>query len=406
MTHYGRPFWSQRIPESRRPSWPRLRDALACDVAIVGGGLTGCTTAYVLATAGIKTCLLEADGVGRGATAASAGLIRPQPFARFTELERAYGRRAARRMWEMSRHAALDLAALLRRLRIRCDLEPCDVFAIAVDEENEALLRREYQALADAGLDAVWVHAARLSRELRIEARGGIRTAGGACVDPYRACLGLAKAAVTRGARIFERSEVVRVRTGQVGVELETRGSPVAARAVVIATAGPAPLFRPLQRHFSSLHTYATVTPPLEGPLRRELGRHNVALTVGAEASRVLARTRDDRVLFAGADQPQIPDRRRPKTIVQRTGQLMYELSLLYSGISGIEPQHGWDTAIARTADGVVYAGPHRNYPHHLFALGTGHNGAAAALLAARILWRRYAGTPAPGDEVFGFNRG
>ena len=71
MTHYGRPFWLHRIPEARRPSWPRLRDALACDVAIVGGGLTGCATAYLLAGAGIRTCLLEADRVGRGATASS-----------------------------------------------------------------------------------------------------------------------------------------------------------------------------------------------------------------------------------------------------------------------------------------------------------------------------------------------
>jgi len=405
MTHYGRPFWLHRIPEARRPSWPRLRDALACDVAIVGGGLTGCTTAYLLAGAGIRTCLLEADRVGRGATAASAGLIRPQPCAGFADLERAYGRRVARRMWEMSRHAALDLATLLRRLRIRCDLEPCDVFAIAINEEDEVLLRREHKALAGAGLDAAWLNAARLTRELRVDARGAIRTAGGASVDPYRACLGLARAAVMKGARIFERSQVVRVRTGRAGVELETRGGPVAARSVVIATSGPAPLFRPLQRHFSRVHTYATVTPPLEGPLRREFGRQKAALTVGAGASRLLARTKDDRVVFAGADQPQIPDRRRPKTIVQRTGQLMYELSLLYSGVSGVEPQHGWDAAIAQTGDGVVYAGPHRNYPHHLFALGTGHNGPASALLSARILFRRYTGAPAAGDEVFGFNR-
>jgi len=406
MTHYGRPFWLHRIPEARRPAWPRLRDALACDVAIVGGGLTGCATAYLLAGAGVRTCVLEADRVGRGATAASAGLIRPQPSARFADLERTYGRRAARRMWEMSRHAALDLGALLRRLRIRCDLEPCNVFAVAINENDEALLRREHKALAGAGLDASWLTAARLARELRIDARGAIRTAGGASVDPYRACLGLAKAAVAKGARIFERSAVLRVRCGRAGVELETGGGPVAARAVVVATGGPGPLFRPLERHFSRIHTYATVTPPLEGSLRREFGSRKAALTVGAGAARLLTRTKDDRVVFAGADQPQIPDRRRPKTIIQRTGQLMYELSLLYSGTSGVEPQHGWDAAIAQTGDGVIYAGPHRNFPHHLFALGTGHNGPASALLAARILLRRYTGGTAAGDEVFGFNRG
>ena len=83
----------------------------------------------------------------------------------------------------------------------------------------------------------------------------------------------------------------------------------------------------------------------------------------------------------------------------------MYELSLLYPGISGLPPDFGWDAAIAMTADDVMYAGPHRNYPHHLFALGAGHHGPAAAFLAARILVRHYTGSPGAGDEVFGFNR-
>jgi gamma-glutamylputrescine oxidase len=378
---------------------------LACDVVVVGGGLMGCTTAYVFAAAGAKTCLLEAGRIGHGATGAGTGLIRPHPSAGFADLERLYGRRAARRMWEASRHAALDFAGLLRRLKIRCDLDPCDVVAIARQDDDEALLRREHKALNAAGLDAVWLNASRLSRDLGIEARSGIRTGTGARLDPYRACLGLARAADARGARLFEQSPAVRVRAGRSGVEVETRGGPIAARAVVIATSAPAPLFRSLERHFNRLHTYAALTPSLEGALRRRLGRDDVAVTVGAGASRLLSRTRDGRLLFAGADQPPIPDRARPRTVIQRTGQLMYELSLLYPEVSGAQPDYGWDSAIAQAPDGVVCAGPHRNYPHHLFALGAGHNGPAAAYLAARVLWRRYAETPAAGDELFGFNR-
>jgi glycine/D-amino acid oxidase-like deaminating enzyme len=405
MTSYSTPFWPSQLPKKRRPSWPRFRDALACDVVVVGGGLTGCAAAYVFAAGGVKTCLLEAGRIGEGATGAGAGLIRPHPSARFADLERLYGRRAARRIWEASRHAALDFAALLRRLKVRCDLEPCDVVAIARRDEDEALLRRDHKALGAAGLDAVWLNAGRLSRELGIEARCGIRTAGGARVDPYRACLGLARAAAARGARIFEQSAAVRVRAGRTGVEVETRGGPIAARAVVIATAAPAPLIRPLERHFRRVHTYAALTQPFDGAFRRRLGRDDVAVIVGAEASRLLSRTRDGRLLFAGADQPAIPDRARSRTVIQRTGQLMYELSLLYPEISGARPDYGWDSVVAQAPDGVVCAGPHRNYPHHLFALGTGHNGPAAAYLAARIVWRRYSETPAAGDEHFGFNR-
>ncbi len=399
------PFWPSLLPKNRRPSWPRFREALACDVAIVGGGLAGCASAYLFAAAGARTCLLEADRIGLGATGAGIGLMRPTPNARFADLERLYGRRAARRIWEMSRHAALDFAALLRRLKIPCSLEPCDVVAVAGHDEDETLLRRDYKAIRTAGLDAAWLTAARVSRELGIEARGGLRFGGAFRFDPYRACLGLSRAASARGARLFEQSPVLRVRAGRRGVEVETRGGPIAARSVVIATGGPTSLFKSLQRHFDRTHTYAALTPALDGPLRRQLGRADAAVTVGAGASRVLSRTTDGRLLFAGADQPHVPDRARRRSVVQRTGQLMYELSLLYPAISGLPPHYGWDAGVANTRDGVMYAGLHRNYPQHLFAVGTGHNGPAAAYLAARILARRYAEAPAAGDELFGFTR-
>ena len=405
MTHYSQPYWLTRIPKRRRPSWPRLTDALACDAVIIGGGLTGCVTAYLFAAAGVRTCLLEADRIGQGAAGADTGMVRPHPAARYADFERAHGRRTARQAWGLSRHAALDFAALVRRLRIRCDLEARDLYAIAWTEQDEAALRREHKALAGAGLDGVWFSAARLSRDLEVEARGGLRIAGGAHIDPYRACLGFARAAEARGAQLFERSPVRRVRAGSVGVEIDTHGGPLAARMVIVATGGPGPLFGPLQRHFRALHTYRALTPPLDAAHRRQSGRHDAALTVAHDPSRLIVRTKDDRLLSAGADQRVVPDRRRPRAVVQRTGQLMYELSLVYPEISGIPPDFGWDAPASATSDGVMYAGPHRNYPSHLFALGAGHQGPAAAFLAARILLRRVLGSPEAGDGVFGFSR-
>jgi len=90
---------------------------------------------------------------------------------------------------------------------------------------------------------------------------------------------------------------------------------------------------------------------------------------------------------------------------VQRTGQLMYELSTLYPAVSGVMPEYGWDGAYGRTADGLPYLGPHRNYPRHLFALGCGLGGPAQAFLASRVLLRHYLGEPAKGDGFFDFSR-
>ena len=81
----------------------------------------------------------------------------------------------------------------------------------------------------------------------------------------------------------------------------------------------------------------------------------------------------------------------------------MYELSTLYPEISGIAPAYGWEAPYGRTADGLPYIGPHRNFPRHLFAFGCASYSMTDAYLASRILLRHYRGEPEPADEVFGF---
>ena len=93
------------------------------------------------------------------------------------------------------------------------------------------------------------------------------------------------------------------------------------------------------------------------------------------------------------------------KMLVQRSGQLMYELSTLYPPISGARPELCWDLAYDGTVDGLPFVGLHRNFPRHLFALGHGRHGAGVAWLAARLLLRQFKGAEDKGDELFGFSR-
>ena len=83
----------------------------------------------------------------------------------------------------------------------------------------------------------------------------------------------------------------------------------------------------------------------------------------------------------------------------------MYELSRLFPAISGVMPEFGWEIPLATTADGVMYAGPHRNFPRHLFAWATRHD-PAQAFLASRILLRHFLGDADRDDSYFAFTRG
>ena len=150
-TRYGISPWIDRFPASRVPDYPRLRGDYTFDVVVIGAGLTGSVTAYVCAAAGLKTLVLEAERVGRGSSGRSAGLVLPEPGPAFRDIEQAHGVRAARIAFESWRRAALDGAALLRRLNIKCGLEPVIPLVVA-GRDDEELMRRDSDARSKAGL--------------------------------------------------------------------------------------------------------------------------------------------------------------------------------------------------------------------------------------------------------------
>ena len=398
------PFFLDTFPRSRRPEYSRQRGEIRTDVVVVGGGLTGCACAAAFAAAGVKVVLIEADRIGAGATAASAGLLRQDPDASFQEGAALHGVRTARHVWQGFRRAALDFGAAIRRLEIRADLAPQDLLFFTRNGAEAVRLQREYKARREGGIEGTWLNARAVAAETGIAAPGGIRTKGEA-LDPFRACIGLAAAAVAKGARIHERTTVRRVRAGRKSVEIKTDGGVLTAEAVVMATGGLLDDVRALRRHFAPTQAYAVVTAPLAAAVRREVGKRATALRDTASPPHILRWLKDNRVLFSGADQRAVPAKQRDKLLIANANELMYELTTLYPAISGVRPDFGWDFVHYGSPDGVPVIGPHRNFPRHLFALGHARHGAAVAWLAARVLLREYLGERAKGDELYGFAR-
>ncbi len=376
------------------------------DVAILGGGLTGCLTAYALSMAGASTAILEADRIGEQQTGHGLGLALLEPQVDFGRLSRDCRPRQIRAIWHAARGGAQDLASVLRRLAVRCDLASQDLVELAIRPEDERATLRAHKARADAGLHIDWLGPNPLRKKTGGPGVGASRIRGNVVLDPYRACLGVARAATKRGTAVFEGTEALRVRTGRRdAVQIRTRGGTVEAGTVVVATGLPPGVFRALRRHFRPMETYGVMTPPLPSAVRREMGSRDLLQRDSASPPHYLRWTRESRVVFGGADQEQPHPRSRERTLVQRTGQLMYELSTIYPAISGIQPDYGWSASYAMTRDGLPVIGPHRSYPRHLFALGIGGGGLGMAYLASRILLRHHLGESSKDDELFGFAR-
>ena len=214
--------------------------------------------------------------------------------------------------------------------------------------------------------------------------RGGRR-------NPYRLVIGFAAAAEARGARLFERTEVTKVTFDRVRATVVTPNGRIVTPQVVHCTGEPTGLVAALKRHFRWDVRSLVLTDVLPVAVRKAIGPPRSIVCDTDTPPHTIRWTADHRVLVGGADSARPKGARAANLDVQRTGQLMYELSRLYPDISGVMPAYGWSVPLAHSVDGGLYVGPHRNFPHQLFAFGTAHD-PARAFLASRILLRHRAG--------------
>jgi glycine/D-amino acid oxidase-like deaminating enzyme len=403
-TRYGISPWLDAVPAKKRPEFPSFRGVITHPVVIAGGGMSGAMSAYACAAAGLKVILLEAERVGLGGTAAATGMLSGEASESYREVEARHGRRAARAMFGAMESAPRDLAAAVKRLGIKAGFTLTPQLRIIPPHQHDKELRKEVAARSGADLIGTFLQAGAIARQTNIESAGGMRMPDAGFADPYKLTRAFLNAAIKRGAQVYERSRVKKITFTRKTATAFLDGGAITTTNLVIAIGEPTGLFKPLKRHLRHEHRYAVLTEPLPAAVRAELGQRAALLRDTDTPSHHLWFTADNRALFAGGDQKRQPDRLRDKTLVQRTGELMYELTRFYPAISGARPDYGWDIPMAHPVDGVLYAGPHRNFPFQLFAFGTSHD-PARAFLASRIILRSILGRPEKDDEFFSFAR-
>lgn len=392
------------VPVKKRPDFPAFRGVITHPVVVVGGGMSGAMTAYACASAGLNVILLEAERIGLGGSGRATGILSGEGAVDYREVEARHGKRAARAMFDAMHSAPRELAAAIKRIGIRAGFELADHYRLLTPGVSDKMIRRELSARQNAGLKTSWVTPGAIARIASIESGGALRLPDAGFVDPFKLTLGFLNAAIKRGAKVYEKSRIKKITFTRKTATAYLDGGAITTTNLAICIGEPTSLFKPLKRHLRQEDRYAVLTEPLPAAVRAQLGQRSAVLTDADTPPHHLWFTADHRALFAGADQKRPPDRLRDKILIQRTGQLMYELSRMYPSISGAAPAYGWDVPLTHSIDGVMYAGSHRNFPFHHFAFGTLHD-PARAYLASRIILRSVVGKTTKEDEYFSFAR-
>jgi glycine/D-amino acid oxidase-like deaminating enzyme len=275
----------------------------------------------------------------------------------------------------------------------------------ATNAEAAERLRREFRLRSRSGFEADWLGPGDLRRLTGIAGRGAIQTRGSAQVDPYRACVGVLRAAAVEGAQVFERSEVRRIHGGPESVRLSTATGTVEARRVVIATGYATPQFRPLAGRFRMYRTYVLATEPMRAAQRRELGLTDVMVWDTERPYHYARWGPEHRLLLGGGDRRVRPGQHRRRQFGSASRELRDYFETRLPALATVKTEFAWEGLFAMTPDSLPYVGPHQRYPGHWFALGYGGNGMTFGFLAARLLLERWQGVNSRDQALFAFDR-
>lgn len=229
----GGSFWIDSTPE---PAYPALEGDEEARVAVVGGGITGLTTALLLQREGVSVALLEADTIGEGATGRTTGKVTAKQGLAYSKIESEHGEKTAG-LYAASQAAAVELVfRLAEELGIECDLERIDDYVFAEREDELEQLEKEERASRNAGLAVELVR----DPDTPFPALAALRLGGQAQLHARKYVLGLARALEEAGGRIFQGTRVQDFESSRNGTRCVRAGDgSVAAEHVVLATHAP-----------------------------------------------------------------------------------------------------------------------------------------------------------------------
>jgi glycine/D-amino acid oxidase-like deaminating enzyme/nitrite reductase/ring-hydroxylating ferredoxin subunit len=219
------------------PRFPSLSENLSVDVCVIGAGIAGLTTAYLLAKAGRSVAVIEAETVGAGQTGRTTAHLSNAIDDRYFELEKLHGRAGARNA-AASHTAAIDtIERIAHEEGIECDFARVDGYLIPVDDEYTPILEQERDAAVRAGLAGVEV----LPLVPLADWGPGpcLRFPDQAQFHPLKYLSGLARAIVRSDGEIYTGMHVESVEDGDVACVRTASGPEISAGAVVVATNVP-----------------------------------------------------------------------------------------------------------------------------------------------------------------------
>ncbi|WP_040268654.1 NAD(P)/FAD-dependent oxidoreductase [Pseudomonas rhodesiae] len=364
-------LWSATAP-SVVPT-PALSESVKVDVAIVGAGYTGLSTALHLAERGVSVCVLEAHEPGWGASGRNGGQVNPTLKYDPEQLVQMYGPERAEPLISTVSNSADLVFNLIERHSIDCAPVRKGWMQVSYTDKGVAGLHARADQWARRGVPVQPLDAAAVTARMGSQAFvGGWLDGRAGAIQPLAYARGLVGAALAAGARIHGQSSVTGLQRSGAGWLLNTAGGAhVTADQVVLATNGySGNLWPGMAQSILAANSFIVATKPLSGRTADSIlpGQETVST-----AQRLLLYWRKDshgRLLMGGRGLFNDP------TSPTDFAHLERSLALLFPQLGPLEFEYRWAGRIAITRDFM----PHVHEPAPGLTLALGCNGRGIAL--------------------------
>lgn len=384
------PLW-QRV---KRPRFERLSSSGAFDAVVIGGGLTGVTTAWLLKKAGKKVCLLERNRIASVDTSLTTAHLTYVTDQRLSRLAKNFGDEQAALVWQAGAHAIDIIESIVNELEIDCQFRRVSGYlheSIQAKKDESADLEHDAELAKKLGFPAVFVP------NIPYFNRPGVMFPEQAKFHPLKYVMAVAAAIDGDGCRVFEHAEVSEVQDDPQRVI--TGKFELKAEHVIIATHVPlagktgfvnATLFQ------SKLFPYSSYV------IGAKIPRNAIPDASFWDTSepyyylRVEPGSRNDYAIFGGNDH-------KTGQVDNTEGCFDQLRQTLQTIIPQAKPDRQWSGQVIETNDGLPYIG--ETAPRQFVATGFSGNGMTFGTLAAEMARDYVTDRENPWRELFSPNR-
>ncbi|RNB90654.1 FAD-binding oxidoreductase [Brevibacillus fluminis] len=361
---------------------PALEGELTTDVAIIGGGYTGLSTAYHLAQKQVGCVVLEQQQAGWGASGRNAGMVLTGYKPSIDSLASKHGKETARELLHISVEGIKLVETIVREHRISCSLENCGNFDAAFKPAHlEALKRNQEFMQTNFGYETYVIDKERMKRE-EVNSdlyHGGLVDPHSYSFHPLNYALGLADAAEANGAVIYDRTEVTGIAKQGSEFLIRTSSGHVRAQHVVMATNGyTTSLAKSLAKKMVPIGSFIVATERLSREAVERLIPHNRMISDTKNFLYYFRRTPDDRILLGGRVDF------NGKEGDALFGQVQQSLIEVFPTLAQTGMDYRWGGLLGFTLDFMPHIGQTEEGIH--FALGYCGHGASISTLMGKLL--------------------